>query len=182
MRQQGERPDQPADQRAQVVGRVEVGERAAGVGPCRPRGPRCSSVISSGTSAPTSPPIRAVLTASTHVDESDPSRKREHRVQRRRGQATDDAQQRLDGDERDGRVGQQRFDRQGARAQRGDVARDDQRGGDDAAAVQTRRQRQQGQFVDDAAGRARRDGGQQQRPATVPKTRWTGAASCVVVI
>ena len=32
--------------------------------------PRCSSVISSGTSAPTSPPIRAVPTASTHIDSS----------------------------------------------------------------------------------------------------------------
>ena len=30
--------------------------------------PRCSSVISSGTSAPTSPPISAVLTASTQVE------------------------------------------------------------------------------------------------------------------
>jgi hypothetical protein len=35
-----------------------------------PNRPCCSSVISSGTSAPTSPPIRAVLTASTHVDPS----------------------------------------------------------------------------------------------------------------
>ena len=55
-----------------------------------------------------------------------PIDKGEHHVQRRRGQTADDAQQRLDGDEGDRRVRQQRPDQQGAGAQRGDVARNDQ--------------------------------------------------------
>ena len=36
--------------------------------------PLCSSVINSGTSAPTRAPIRAVPTASTHVELTEPSR------------------------------------------------------------------------------------------------------------
>ena len=180
VRQQGERPDQPADQRAQVVGRVEVGQRAAGVG---------RWVFCGRTAALQQRHQQRHLGADQPADQGRahrqhprrpvrPVQEREHRVERRGGQATDDAQQRLDGDERDGRAGQQRFDRQGTRAQRGDVARDDQGGGDDAAAVQARRQRQQRQFVDDAAGRARRDGGQQQCPPPPRRLRGPNRLVC----
>jgi hypothetical protein len=126
MGQQGEWPYQPADQRAEVVGRVEVGERSAGVGGWvhggrhPPSLQQCHQQWHLGADQP------ADQGRAHRQHPRRPVEEREHRVQRRRGQPTDDAQQRFDGDEGDGGVGQHRFDRQGARAQCGDVARDDQ--------------------------------------------------------
>ena len=104
MGQQYERPNQPADQRAQVVGGGEIGQRPAGIG---------GWVFGGGSPLLQQCHQQRHLGADQAADQRGAHRQhdqgsadeREHHVQRGRRQPADDAQQCFDGDESDCRPG-----------------------------------------------------------------------------
>ena len=169
-RQHDERPRQAADERPQVVGGVEVGHDRAGFG-----GGGAAAVLQERHQ-------QRDLRTDEHADRDGGHRQRRQRiagdgegqVQQRRGESADQAQRRLDAEERRRRPLHQRLGQQRAEPQRRDVPCDDDRGGHDVAAAQRGGQRQQRELVDQAARRARRHRRQQQRPPE-PAGRGVGA-------
>ena len=170
VRQDQERPRQAAQQGAQIVGGIEVGQHPPGVG---------------GPGHP-SPLQQRHQQRHFRTDQSADQRRRdtqhpvgvtevgEGHVQHRRRQAAHDTQRRLHRDEADGRTSQQCFGQQPADAKGRHVARDDQRRRHHATTVEARRKGQQRKLIDDAARGARRHGRQKQGAPTGSDDRLGG--------
>ena len=162
IRQHQERPRQAAQQGAQIVGGIEVGQHPAGVG-----GPGDPATLQQRHQQWH---LRADQPADERRRDAEHpigvAEERERHVEHRCGQATHHTQRRLHRDETDGRTRQQRFGQQPTHAEGRHVARDDQRRRHDAAAVEACRECQQCKLIDDAARCACRDGRQKQRAPT----------------